>query len=527
MCLNEASPIEIVVKKGQSMGIPMTPTEPQAARLRIVNGQLPVLNNTSSPRPIFGSPEVAAYGAVGLDLNIQDPHASPADAEASLKTANGKRNVYQVDPAADLPLIKGLKHHDVDGVHLWIGVEDGKLIVANDLDHEMILSYLGGSSPVGVSERVEQRLGVDHSSAWRRTVTLLGRLAAAGFIEGIRGYHSVKRIRPYAFARLHLTHRCQLECIHCYTSSSPYLPRDRELTTERWVRVVEDFAEQGGEKILFTGGEALVHPGCIQIMRCAHDSRLEVMLFSNGILIPRHIKDLKEIADVVQISIDGPTAETHDAIRGPGSFEKAMRAIHVLLDSGVQTRMSTTIMPNNWLAVKSGLPALIAEFEDTKLTFRISYGVMFHGRGEKLEHSLDPNEVRQFVDSLLNRVSKTDNRDDTINVVQKVSGCGYAEQLVIAPDGLVYPCHLMSGALGHIDDMPIRHIMQYLTRTALAFSVDNRLGCGTCDLRNLCGGSCRVDDEKHTGSRLATTCTAEDKLRKKRFLVQRYQPMGN
>ena len=49
---------------------------------------------------------------------------------------------------------------------------------------------------------------------------------------------------------------------------------------------------------------------------------------------------------------------------------------------------------------------------------------------------------------------------------------------------------------------------------------------GTCDLRNLCGGSCRVEDEKHTGSRLITTCTPEDKLRKKRFLVNRYRPQA-
>jgi radical SAM protein with 4Fe4S-binding SPASM domain len=265
----------------------------------------------------------------------------------------------------------------------------------------------------------------------------------------------------------------------------------------------------------------------MQIMRRAHEQKMEVTLFSNGILIPKYIAELKEVADVIQISVDGPTAETHDAVRGPGSFAKAMRSIRMLLDAGIRTRMSTTIMMKNWGAVKEGLPGFLEQFANTDLSFRISYGVMSHGRGENLDHSLDNNEVRRFVDALLNRVSKSDNRDDTVNVVQKVSGCGYAEQLVIAPDGIVYPCHLMSGALGHIDDMPIKDITRYLIRTAQAFSVDNRLGCGTCDLRNLCGGTCRVEDEKHTGSRLATTCTPDDKLRKKRFLVNRYQAVDN
>ena len=97
---------------------------------------------------------------------------------------------------------------------------------------------------------------------------------------------------------------------------------------------------------------------------------------------------------------------------------------------------------------------------------------------------------------------------------------------MIAPNGLVYPCHLLSGALGHVDDLPVKEITRYLVRTAEAFSVDHRNGCGTCDLRHLCGGSCRVEDEKHTGSRLITTCTPEDKLRKKRFLVNRYRPVA-
>lgn len=259
-------------------------------------------------------------------------------------------------------------------------------------------------------------------------------------------------------------------------------------------------------------------------MRRAHERRLEVTLFSNGILIPRYLDDLRSVADIVQISLDGPDESSHDAIRGIGSFRKAIRAIHLLLDAGIETRVSTTIMMNNWPAIQEGLPKLIAEFEGTALSFRVSYGAMAHGRGAALDHTLDTQAVRRFVDELLSRVNTTENRDSGINVVQKITGCGYAEQLVVAPDGLVYPCHLLSGALGHVDQMPLAEISKYLKRTAEAFSVKNRKGCSTCDLRNLCGGSCRIDDEKLTGSRLITTCTPEDKVRKKRFLVRRYRP---
>lgn len=492
--------------------------------------RLPVLNGDSlgsAPRPVFGSPQVARYGAVGLEISLDEDsdQPKPTDELPSTKSKDGKRDVYQISRVEPLPIVDQLIHHLVDKDHLWIAVEDGKVIVLDDIENEVMKTFARSCSPADAAAGIQRDLGLDDKSAWNVTASLLGRLAAGGFVKGIRGFHTVKKIRPNKFARFHLTQRCQLECVHCYTDSSPYLPKDGELEVARWMQLVDEFAENGGEKILFTGGEALVYAGCIDIMRRAHERGIEVTLFSNGILIPRYIEDLKEVADIVQISIDGPSEESHDAIRGKGSFKKAIQAIHMLLDAGVETRVSTTIMMNNWAAIKRDLPTFIAGFEGTKLSFRISYGAMPHGRGANLEPSLDSEGVRQFVDGLLNRVRTSENRDEGPNTIQKISGCGYAEQLVIAPDGLVYPCHLLSGALGHVDDLPVREITRYLLRTVEAFSVDNRSGCSTCDLRNLCGGSCRVEDEKHTGSRLITTCTPEEKLRKKRFLARRYRPV--
>jgi radical SAM protein with 4Fe4S-binding SPASM domain len=474
--------------------------------------------------PVFGSPEVSKYGAVGLEVALPEATASQAPAGIT-KSSEGKKDVYRISRVAPLPLVNNIRCHKVDDDQLWIGVDDGMVLVADDRESALMQAFVNGASPDDVALHAESALGLDKAAAWSATAALIGRLSAAGFVRGIQGYHTVKKIRPHAFARFHLTNRCQLECIHCYTGSSPHLPDDDELSTERWIGLVDEFADNGGKKILFTGGEALVHRGCIDIMRRAKARGLEVTLFSNGILIPRYIDAIKECADIVQISIDGPTAESHDHVRGPGSFKKAMRAIRLLLDAQISTRVSTTLMTDNWEAVKTEFPNFVAQFEGTELGFRISYGAMAHGRGTDLDHSLDVDATREYVDKLLSRVKTTENRAEGPNAIQKVSGCGYAEQLVIAADGLVYPCHLLSGALGHVDQMPVAQITKYLERTAEAFSVDHRKGCGTCDLRHLCGGTCRVEDEKHTGSRLITTCTPDEKLRKKRFLTQRYRPL--
>ncbi len=479
--------------------------------------------------PGFGTPEVAAYSAVGLGASDVPPEETGTRLPGltTKKSEDGRRDVFELEQSQPLPMVDGLSHHDVDGTHLWIAVEEGKLIVADDVDHQAFLSLSAGKPPTLVAAELAHHQGINETEAWMTTLKFIARLAAAGMIRGVRGYHSVKQIRPNSFARFHLTNRCQLECIHCYTGSSPNVSAAGELTPERWIELVDAFADNGGEKILFTGGEALVYKGSIDVMRRAKERRLEVTLFSNGILIKHYLQQLTGVVDSVQISLDGPNAETHDAVRGRGSFKKAIEAIWLLLDAGFETRVSTTIMTNNWPAIRDDFPKLIKEFEDTTaLTFRVSYGAMAHGRGSALDHGLDEVEVRRHVDALLSRVKTTEDRATGANAVQKIIGCGYAEQLVVAPNGVIYPCHLMSGALGHVDQLPMPDITDYLKRTAEAFSVRNRLGCGTCDLRNLCGGSCRVEDEKTTKSRLITTCSDHEKLRKKRFLVQRYSPNG-
>lgn len=496
---------------------------PEVTKRESKKVSLPVVNGDGGPRPVFGSAEVARYGAVGLEVTVPDPPAPKASTIETTTRSDGK-NVYRISRVEPLPLADHLAHHKVDNDHLWIGVTDGLVLVLDDDEHKLMKQFAAEASPEDVAQRAEKLLGVDKAAAWSATAGLIGRLSAAGFVRGIQGYHSVKKIRPHAFARFHLTNRCQLECVHCYTGSSPHLSDESELTTERWIQLVDEFADNGGQRILFTGGEALVHRGCIPIMERAKARKLEVTLFSNGILIPRYLDAIKQCVDIVQISVDGPTAESHDQIRGEGSFKKAMRAIHLLLEAKISTRVSTTLMTNNWDAFQREFPNFVAQFEGTELGYRISYGAMSHGRGENLDHSLDTDQTRVYVDKVLSRVKTTENRAEGPNAIQKISGCGYAEQLVIAADGIVYPCHLLSGGLGHVDDLPIARITRYLERTAEAFSVDHRTGCGTCDLRHLCGGSCRVEDEKHTGSRLITTCTPDEKLRKKRFLVGRYRP---
>ena len=161
--------------------------------LTVINGQLPVLNNghlpDHAPRPVFGSPEVAKYGAVGLNIRLPDwpGHSGSNDVIPASKSEDGQRDVFQVSSVEPLPLVDHLAHHEVDDHHLWIAVEDGKVIVADDADHEIMKAYVEGCSPVG-------RLGAPRAGSgprWRRGVAgdigLLGPARGGRLREGHPG----------------------------------------------------------------------------------------------------------------------------------------------------------------------------------------------------------------------------------------------------------------------------------------------------------------------------------------------------
>ncbi len=431
-------------------------------------------------------------------------------------TAEGAYDLPQTSP---LPLPGTLSHRLLDGIHLWIAVEEGAAIVLDDDEHALFLRLRDGRAPAAVAAELAAGGAEELAAGWARVNDLIGRLAVGGFLRGIEGYTDRWRPNPRRFMRLHLTQRCNLTCVHCYADSSPHVSGHDELPVERWHRLIDDFADAGGERVLFTGGEALVYPGCEDLLRHARARGLDVTLFSNGILVDRYLDVIRACVDHVQISIDGPDAETNDPIRGKHSFERARRAVDVLLDAGVHVRISMVVMEQNLEAMRTGFLPFARRWEGKQVEFRLGYGVARHGRGEDLGDPLEIHDVRPVVDGLLEALEGPGGP----RIARSTKGCGYAEQIVVAPDGSVHPCHLLDGAVTHIDRQPMAQLISHLVQTADDYDVDHTVGCNRCDIRNLCGGSCRVLNGKTTGNRRITSCTAFDKLHRLHNLAQTFR----
>ena len=142
--------------------------------------------------------------------------------------------------------------------------------------------------------------------------------------------------------QLHLTRTCNLECLHCYSSSGPAVRE--QLEVGRLVRFISEAAEQGYQVLALSGGEPLVYPDLLEVVRTAKDLGFLVSITTNGTLVDqRRWEPVRPFVDLVAVSVDGPP-EMHDHLRNKsGAFDRMEQGLEVLKASGVPFGLIHTV----------------------------------------------------------------------------------------------------------------------------------------------------------------------------------------
>lgn len=173
-------------------------------------------------------------------------------------------------------------------------------------------------------------------------------------------------VRPLV-AELFLTENCNLRCrsCGCWTTNT----KD-ELSTEEWQDVLRQLAGMRIHKVNFTGGEPLIRPDAVALMRYATGLGIRHLhLNTNGIRLTPPVLDDVLAAGVrsFNVSVDGPTALVHDRIRGRlGAFGTTTGHLRDLVarrdEQALKVRMNFTVMRDNVDSLP-GIAALAQELD--------------------------------------------------------------------------------------------------------------------------------------------------------------------
>ena len=307
-----------------------------------------------------------------------------------------------------------------------------------------------------------------------------------------------------------LTYRCNLACRFCYAGCGEGRPAaepgNSEMTTEEVLTVIDRVALDGKvPSVSFTGGEPTLRSDLPEFIARAKSREMRVNLITNGLACAS--KDLvRQLAEAglasAQVSLEGPTAEVHDALtRGPGAFNRALEGIRNLRDAGLHVHTNTTVCGGNAedlngiidlakslglarvsmnMIIPTGTPA-----QPPHQSLQISYSRI----GEYVLRTRDHADRRRIAFLWYSPIPMCVFNPIAHGLGQK--GCAACDGLVhVSPSGDVLPCSSFTEGVGNLlrdgfEAVWFGEPAQHYKKKQMAHAV-----CRECEHFALCQGAC-------------------------------------
>jgi len=165
---------------------------------------------------------------------------------------------------------------------------------------------------------------------------LYKKLSSRVKVEWLARYGYKKRegyAPPPLIIDFYLTELCNLRCKMCGLWRNLENPNSAKTLSWKTVRAILDEVSAFSPEIYLGGGEPLLHPHIVDIADYLKQKGMICTLLTNGILLPKYAFEMvKSGVDEIEVSMDGPP-NIHDAIRGVGNFEKAMKGIKSVIEA--------------------------------------------------------------------------------------------------------------------------------------------------------------------------------------------------
>ncbi len=190
-----------------------------------------------------------------------------------------------------------------------------------------------------------------------------------------------------------LTYACNLACVHCLSSSGKRDPR--ELSTAQCKAIIDELERMQVFYVNIGGGEPTVRPDFFwELVDYATEHHVGGVKFStNGVRITPEVAGRLAASDYVdvQISLDGATADVNDAVRGPGSFDMATRALENLAAAGFKDAKISVVVTRHNVDQLDEFKALADRYGATLRITRLRPS----GRGADVWDELHPTPEQQ------------------------------------------------------------------------------------------------------------------------------------
>ena len=315
---------------------------------------------------------------------------------------------------------------------------------------------------------------------------------------------TVRKHQPLS-VHFDLTYRCNERCVHCYLDHDDH----GELTTAECLAVMEELASAGTLFLTFSGGEIFLRPDLYEILAAARRLHFDVSLKTNALLVTaERAARLREFGvRRVQISVYSDVPAVHDAItKVPGSLQRTLAAIPLLLEQGLQVKLACPLMQENLLAYR-GVMALAEEL-GIPYVLDLTITPMMDGSGGPLAHRASVSSLLPVLqDPALQGCKPQPSAEVSSAVESSLAGIGSAvssgiessayedlpcsaghNSCYISPYGDVFPCVQLPQAAGNLRRERFSDIWYHAPQLERLRGIrDSHLPvCSRCEIRTYC-----------------------------------------
>lgn len=270
---------------------------------------------------------------------------------------------------------------------------------------------------------------------------------------------------------IELLNYCNSACIHCYLQNT--IPQENKF--ENVLKIIDQSVEAGAMQITLTGGEPLLHPKIVEIIKYIKSKGVAINLLTSLNVKRGEWFECISLCDKVGVSLYGGSKNIHDQItRINGSFDNMRDNLNYLISKKVFVTLNITIMNENVDDVSN----MINFAKQTTEQYRLNY--FLHGTMSQ-KHQIGYDKIRSLKKMLISN-------DNTNTLSEQFKCTAGSSSLWVDTDLNVFPCVFFRKQIGNLFNQTLLDIWNNSDVLSIIKQTSNTdfKKCQACELKYIC-----------------------------------------
>ena len=256
--------------------------------------------------------------------------------------------------------------------------------------------------------------------------------------------------RPLTHMRISVTLRCNHSCIFCHMEGIPLsLSLRNELLPEEYGLIAKAARDLGIKHYKLTGGEPLLRNDIVDIIREIRPYASSISLTTNGSLLAKYAKDLKEAGiDYINVSLHSLKPNVFKFITG-GNLNSVLKGIEEALNVGIKLKIDFLALKFNENEFKEIIDYASKHGLDMNVIELIPLGIAtnawksMHVSLNGIERFLEGMAIKKYVKEFQNRPTYILPTGIKVTIIKGYANpdlCMKCTRIRLTPDGKLKLC---------------------------------------------------------------------------------------